>query len=279
MKYKLLIILGVTVLVMGCSGNDADYQASHVHDDDLILADVDGQPISLPMLEYLMAERGVEEDDHDGMRDLFDELVRVQVVANAARREGIADEPRVRARRAVRDLEILQQEYFDRVYRESPPTEDELREVYEAQTARSGDRQFLIESILYGDQSEALRAIARVEDGEREFDELLASARATGLTVDDDLWVDLGQLPDSLSPLVAEADAGEMIGQPLQTANGWRVLRVVDSRPLDAPAFEEVREGIARHLVRQRIEERITELAEDAEVTPHLPLDEAADAE
>jgi peptidyl-prolyl cis-trans isomerase C len=273
MKFKIMIILVLFALV-GCQGQEPG--SGLVDDDDVILVLVDGDPVTLPMLEYMMAQRNVSEDDHDGMREILEELIRLRAVANAAREEGLDREPRVRARRLIQDLETLQLRYFDQVYRDYPVTDEDVAAIYQAQLERAGDQQFQIEAILYGDQSEALRQIARLEDGEATFDELLASAQATGLGVDEPLWVDRSQLPEDVAVLLAETEVGEAVGLPLQTPQGWRVLRVTDTRPIEVPSLEQVREGISRHLVRQRLEALVEDLYEAAEITPMLPLEDAS---
>ncbi|TVQ34016.1 MAG: hypothetical protein EA370_11235, partial [Wenzhouxiangella sp.] len=98
------------VLTLAACGSDRQDQGL-VDDDDVVLVLVDGQPVTLPMLEFMMSSRGVSEDDHEGMRELLDELIRLRAVANAARAEGLDREPQVRARRMLRDLETLQLRY------------------------------------------------------------------------------------------------------------------------------------------------------------------------
>ena len=271
MKLKLLIIL-VSIGLVACQ---QEQQPGLVDDEDTILVLVDGEPVTLPMLEYMMSQRGISEDDHDGMREILEELIRLRAVANAAREEGLDREPQVRARRMIRDLETLQLRYFDQVYRDYPVTEEDIQAIYQAQVERAGDHQFQIEAILYGDQAEALRQIVRLEDGEATFDELLASAQATGLGVDQPLWVDRSQLPEDIAVLLDETEVGEVVGLPLQTPQGWRILRLVDTRPIEVPTLDEVREGISRHLVRQRLEALVEDLYEAAEITPMLPLEDA----
>ncbi len=272
MKLKLLIFT-VSIALVACQDQQPDNQL--VDEDDTILVKVDGQPVTLPMLEYMMSQRNVSEDDHDGMREILEELIRLQAVANAAREDGLDREPQVRARRMIRDLETLQLRYFDQIYHDYPVTEDDIQAVYQDQVDRAGGEQFRIEAILYGDQTEALRQIARLEDGEATFEELLASAQATGLGVDEPLWVDRSQLPDDIAALLDETEIGEVVGLPLETPQGWRVLRVVDTRPIEVPALADVREGISRHLVRQRLEALVEDLYDAAEITPMLPLEEA----
>jgi peptidyl-prolyl cis-trans isomerase C len=274
MKYKFLIISSF-IFLSACQDKEPEHPL--VDPEDTILVLVDGSPVTLPMLEYMMTVRGISEDDHEAMREQLDELIRLQAVANAARAEGMDREPRVRAQRMIRDLEALQLRYFDQMYRDYPVTDEDIEAIYRSQVERSGDRQYLIETILFQDQAEALSNLAAVEDGQTEFEQLKSTARERGQLIDEALWVDGSQLPVDIAALLAETETGEILGLPLQTPQGWRLLRVVDIRGVEVPALEEVHEGIARHLVRQRLEALVQDLFESAEITPMLPLEDATD--
>ena len=261
------------LLLSACQPTSSD---PFIDPEDVILVEVDGRPISLPMLEYMMAQRGVDEDDHEAMREVLEELIRLRAVANAAEQDGLADQSEVRAQRALRDMETLQLRYFSRIHEEYPVTDEDIRVVYENQLRRSGDRQFRLETIVYPSQAQALLAIASLEDGETDFASLREQARSDGLVVEPTGWVDRSQVGEELAPLFVEAEADDVLSAPLQTPQGWRLVRIAEQRDLQAPALEDVREGIARQLVRQRLEALVEDLYQASEITPMLPLEEAA---
>lgn len=271
MRSNLLIAMVAALLLTACGSEPQGL----IHDDDVILVEVDGQPVSLPMLEYMMRQRGIAEDDFDGMRELMDELIRLRAVANAAQREGLADTPEMRAQRVLRDLEALQIGYFAHIHDQYPVSEEDIRRVYETQLARSGPRQFRFDSVLFASQGQALLAIAALEDGEVSFEDLAAAEGFVSLGRETTGWVDRSQVGQEIGALLDEIEADEIIGTPLQTEQGWRVLRVSDSRPLDVPPLDAVRDGIARQLVRQRLEAVVEDLYEAASITPMLPLEPA----
>lgn len=274
MKYKLLIVIALVALV-ACQSDRG--QPGLIEDEDTILVLVDGQPITLPMLEFMMARRGISEDDHEAMRELLEDLIKLRAVANAATAEGMDREPRVRAQRMIRDLETLQLRYFDQIYRDHPVTDEDVQIVYQRQIERSGTRQFQLETVVFRSQSEALSQLVRLEDEDLSFDELKSEAQAQGLPADEGLWVDRSQVPDDIAALLDDVEVGEVVGLPLETPQGWRILRIIDTRQIDVPPIEQVREGIARQLVRQRLEALVEDLREGAEITPMLPLEEVSE--
>lgn len=271
MKNNLWFILAFALLV-GC-GERPDAGAEPDTGDEVVLVRVDGQPITLPMLERVMESRGIGEDQHEAMRDLLDELIRLRVVANAAIDEGVDREPEVRAERQLRDMETLYRHYLDRAQRAEPVTDEEIEAVYRRQRERAGDTQYRIETIVYPSQSDALREIARLEDGETDYEGVRGTAEAAGRSIEQPGWIDRSQVPEEFAMLLAESSAGEVVPLPLDTPQGWRLVRVTDTRELEAPALDEVREGIARRLLEQRRQARIEKLFEQADIQPMLPLD------
>jgi len=247
---------------------------SAVGEDEVVLVLVDGQPITLPMLEYTMEARGISEDDHDAMRSALDELIRLQAVANEARSSGLADQPRVKAHQRLRSLEALQISYFEQLAQEQPISDAEIETAYRAQIERAGQRQYQIETIVYTNQPAVLTALESIEEGSADFEALARQARANGLAVDEPLWVDLSQLPPDIGSLLQEAESGAVLSLPLQTQQGWRLVRLSDTRRLQPPALEQVRQGIVRTLARERVNARVDELYEASEITPMLPLED-----
>jgi peptidyl-prolyl cis-trans isomerase C len=273
MKSNYLIIIVFSLLLAACNGQETGSGSNG--EGPVVLVEVDGSPITLPMLEQAMEARGVREDEHERMRELLDELIRMQAVANAARAEGVADEPGVQAELRLTEMQTLFGHYLDRALSAEGVSPDQVREAYDAQLARSGDTQYRIEIIGYEDQARALKAIKRLQDGETDYAELHAEAQASELRVDEPGWIDRSQVPEDFAARLVETGTGEVVAQPLQSNQGWYLVRVVDTRPLEVPAFEEVREGIARSLVQRRRQALIESLYDQAEITPMLPLDDA----
>lgn len=271
MNCRLLILLSI-VFVSACAQEGGESAASG--EEAVVLVEVDGAPVTLPMLERVMEVQNVAEDDHERMRQVLDELIRMQAVANAARSEGLADDPEVRAEIRLGEMQTLYRHYVNRAQRADPVTDEEIEAVYQAQRERSGDTQYRIETIAFDDQARALQAIRRLEDGDVTYSELRAEAKAEGLAIEEPGWIDRSQVPQDFAARLDEADAGSVVPQPLESRQGWHLVRVLETRDLEVPSLEEVREGIARSLLQQRRQALIQSLYDQAEITPMLPLDD-----
>src|SRR5699024_6202608 len=126
MSSRYLIILAV-VLVSACNGPGR--QPADGADETVVLVEVDGTPVTLTMLETAMEARGVSEDDHEAMRELLDDLIRMQAVANAARAEGLDHDPDVRARLRIAELQVLNQHYLGQAQQARTISDQDVRDV------------------------------------------------------------------------------------------------------------------------------------------------------
>ncbi len=272
MKYNYLILL-LSLFLIAC-GNQGS-ESVDTDTETVVLVEVDGTPVTLSMLEVAMEARGVSENDHEAMRELLDELIRMQVVANAARGQGLDRNPKVRAQLRLAELQTLYRHYLERAQRGKSISEQDIRDVYAAQLQRSGDTQYRIEIIGYDNQTRALKAIERVQEGAVDYAALRTEAQAAGLMVDEPGWIDRSQVPEDFAALLVEAGTGEIVPQPLENPRGWLVVRVSDKRDLQVPPFEQVRDGIARSLAQQQGQTLVESLYDQAEITPMLPLEQA----
>jgi peptidyl-prolyl cis-trans isomerase C len=268
MKNKMLIPIAFLALsLMGCQANEPWHSK-----EDVVLVEVDGRPVTLPMLEFMMDNKGITEEDTDGMRELLEELIRLRVVANAAETDGLADQKMLRAERAIKDMEALQIAYFKQVYEQFPVTDERIEEAYRAQVARAGQFQYQLETISFVDQPQALSALLQLEEGAETFESLITEAKANGREVMTSPWVDQSQVPDRFAAALVRSQVGSIVTLPLPAPNGagWLVTRIADRRGLSAPPIDQVREGIARSLVRQRLDALVEDLYAAADIVPML---------
>lgn len=272
MIYKLLILLICSCFLFGCEPADERYAL--VGEDDVVLVEVDGHPVTLPMLEFLMTARGAEAEDTDAMRRLFDELLRLRAVANRADQEGISDRADVRAQRAVGDLELKYRNFIEAWQRENPVTDETIESAYQAQRERAGDTRFIIETIEFDQQAEALEELRRLQSGESGFEQAIGRATEAGRLARRTDWIDLSQVPSGFGEALRETAMGDVVDSVLPYQNQWIVVKVAERDELTPPSLEEVREGIRRTLMAERTRQMIEQTFDRAEITPILPLEQ-----
>jgi len=270
---RALIIIFLTSFLSGCQQSEPTHPL--VQEDDVILVDVDGVPITLSMLEHMMEVSEVTEDDEEGMRELLDGLIRRQAIASRAQREGISERDDVRAQRMLQDIEIQYVNYLQQFQLDNPVSDEEIRSVYQSQVERAGDRRYKIETIEFPEQPPALAELEALKAGELTFQEAIDRATADGRIARRTDWIDSTQVPPDFASVLADTGAGDVVETLLPYEGQWLVVRVAEVEAFEPPALDEVREGIRRTLTRQKTEAMIERTYERAEITPRLPLNDA----
>lgn len=277
MSFSRLIVICFMFFLLaavgGCGDSEGDYRL--VTDDDVLLVEVDGAPVTLPMLEFLMEVRGVDEEDTEGMRELLDELIRLRAVANRASEEQVSSRPRVRAERMVKDIEVQYVNYLEHFQSENPVSGEEIRAVYDAQVERAGDRRYQIETIEFAAQAPALKQLDALRAGGVSFQQAVEQATVEGRIARRTDWIDASQVPADFAEVLVATDAGDVVESLLPYQGKWLIVRLAEVDVLAPPSFDEVREGIRRSLVRQQTQSMIEQTYERAEITPMLPLEDA----
>ncbi|MCP1169919.1 SurA N-terminal domain-containing protein, partial [Limimaricola sp. ASW11-118] len=143
-------------------------------------------------------------------------------------------------------------------------SEDEVRELYEQRLSEYvQEERRLVERLVYPSDEAAAQALARLEAGEAQFEDLV---EARGLTLE---AVDLGDvaegdLDDAAEPVFA-ATAGDVVG-PVETGLGPALFRVNAVLAAEEVSFEEaapdLRDELARARARREIERRSEEITD-----------------
>jgi len=273
MSNKLLIIMVASVAFLASCGQGKHEFAAG--EDQVVLVEVDGVPITLDMLERAMEAQGIEADDHERMSAVFDELVGIQVVANAARREGGDRQARVQAALRLAEIRTLYANYIGTALSDDGLTEQDARDIYEQQRKLSGDNQYRIAIVGYPSQGRALQALDAIEDGQLDYEQLQLEAGSENLPVDEPGWIDQSQVPETFAQKMKSTAAGDVVPVPLNDGSAWYVVRVLETRELQPPPFEQVKAGIMQSLRQQQRQSLTETLMEQADIKPMLPLEDA----
>lgn len=273
MSYRLLTALAFAgVFLLSCGQGEHEFAAG---EDQVVLVEVDGVPITLAMLERAMEAQGVDADDHERMSALFDELVGIQAVANAARNEGLDKRAPVQAALRLAEIRTLYANYISTALGDDELSEKDARDVYEQQLKLSGDSQYRIAIVGYPTQGEALKALEAVEEGRLDYDRLKEEAGRENRLADEPGWIDQSQVPEAFAQALATTTAGDVVSAPLGDGQAWYVVRVLETRKLQPPPFEQVKTGIKQTLRQQQQQALLETLRDEADIKPMLPLEDA----
>jgi len=199
-----------------------------------------------------------------------DAVIAAELLSQEAIRRGLDRNPRVLAAIDFQRKELLSQALLEEFLRASPIREETVRAEYDQAKARAGTEEYRPSHILVNTEKEARDIIARLTTARRKAnfaDVARQQSKDTSAGNGGDLgWV----LPANLVPEFAAAmtrlKKGEISRVPVQTQFGWHVIRLDDTRKLDFPPYEELRDRIAGQIQQVMLRRFIAELRATAKI-------------
>jgi len=204
--------------------------------------------------------------------DVKQRLINIELLAQDAIKQGLDKTPenQIRIRELRQNLlaELLMADYFTK----NPITEDMLRDQYSKElqslSASNSLEQYRLSVIALPSESEAASTIAQIKAGEpfaraakqKSIDPTKEQSGQAG-------WVLPSQVNPSIALVMTNLPKGSMSNSPIQTPNGWYIIKVEEKRPFKVPSFDETKNQIRANLVQQKQTEIINMLREKAKIT------------
>jgi len=181
----------------------------------------------------------------DQRTQLLDNLIRAEVVAQEASKDGTEKSKDTAALVELTRLNVLQQAVSNNFLKDRKPTEQELRKEYEIEVQQLPKTEYHAKHILVATEPFATKVVERLEKGEK-FD---AVAKAESMDPSKDNGGDLGWFtPERMDKEFADAmlalKPGEFTKKPVHTQYGWHVIQLVETRDVAAPPFDNVRQRL-----------------------------------
>lgn len=239
------------------------------------VATVDGQPISQAQLDVYAQRRGPEADP----LDLVNDLVSMELLAQAAIRDGLDREPRLAGELASQRTALLAQAAVRTRLEKTGVTDEQIAAEYERFKAEEMGEELNARHILVPDEAQAKALIAQLDDG-ADFAALAKEHSQDGSAESGgDLgWFEQDMMVEPFGASAAALEKGEYTKAPVQTRFGWHVIQLMDRRAAEPPPLDEIRNEIRGYLQSQQVEAWVNELREAAKVEILLDADDEADA-
>ncbi|MBG6201824.1 peptidyl-prolyl cis-trans isomerase C [Labrenzia sp. EL_13] len=192
---------------------------------------------------------------------LLDVVVDMELLAQAARQDGLDQDPDFKNQLEFLELQALRNAYISQKI-DSLITDEALKAAYEAEFKDfEGPEEVNARHILVSDKAEA-EALIKELDGGADFVEL-AKEKSTGPSGPNggDLgYFGKGQMVKPFEDVVFTLEPGEYTKEPVETQFGWHVIKLENKRPQEKPAFETVAGDLRQRLIREQYEAKMAEL-------------------
>ncbi len=252
-----------------------------------VVAQVDGERFTLSDLDRMLGEQidlavksqmGMSAEEEDAFRKRIYErladpkekmrqvqqLITTRVLAKESRERKVHQTQAFRDRLVAMADEILASTLlFEEVNRRASVTDADIERFYEANQDRyAQSAATFIAHILCRSETHARDVIRKIEGGASfedvaEAESLDSGTRAKGGMLNAPVSADSEYVPlfganKDLHDVIREAAAGEVLGQPYESVQGWHVIKVVSHRERIEQPLEEIREQVRRDTLNAR---------------------------
>jgi peptidyl-prolyl cis-trans isomerase C len=232
-----------------------------------IVAVVNGENVSQPLLDTFAKGRGLDPADAEQRQQALDSLIENILLAQEGLKSGLAAQSDVQAELALVRMQQLSGRQLG-VLRESVDVpEQELVDYYNREVERTGRVEYNVQHLLFEDQASAEAALLEARAEGADFAALMEKYSGSAKQARDLGWGHLAQLPPEFAQLLTELADGEVAPVVVSTRFGFHVIRRVAERPFEPPAFEQVREGVRQQMLGQALADRVRALRAAAQVT------------
>lgn len=217
----------------------------------------------------------------DGMKNLVNQLADNAALAEAARKEGVADKADVKTLLKIITNVRLSQEYFEqkikpRADNVTIPTE-ELQQYYNNNLAKYDSTEVKARHILVRDEAKAKSLYDQVKAKPAKFSELAkanSEDKGSGANGGDLGFFTRGRMVPEFETAAFALKVGE-ISQPVKTQFGFHIIIVDERKENGVKPFEEVKGEIENELKRGKSQEVVTAAIEDVKAKMNLKVDDS----
>ncbi len=231
---------------------------------------VNGKPIKKNLYDFIvkdLASRGQKTDDNLNNM-IVDRMISMELINQEAEKTGLSKDINYLLKEELARKEMLYNTFLQNYVQKNPISESDIKNAYEQYKKDLGSQEFNAKHILLASEQEAKDVIAELNKGGN-FNKIAKDkSKDTGSK---DKGGDLGWFPaNSMVKPFAEAltslKKGNVTTIPVQTQFGWHVIKLEDTRALQAPEFDKVKEGLAKTLQQKQLDKLVLDLKAKAKI-------------
>jgi peptidyl-prolyl cis-trans isomerase C len=247
MKYQYLWVVACAVGLVACTKKNETTTAATVNASPPV-ATVNGTPISRDFYEFYVknaAGKPSSELSAEQREQALDNLVRAQVVAEQAEKDGLLKDKDTAAILELERLNVLQQAVSERYLKDKKPTEQELRAEYETQVGLLAKQEYRARHILVATEDFAKKLVAQLDKGGNFGDIAKRESMDSSKTQGGELgWFTPDRMVKPFADAVTALKVGDYTKTPVQTQYGWHVIQLEETRDLAPPPYDNVKQRL-----------------------------------
>ena len=270
-KFALAVLaISCAFIIQGCNENaseDSSSDSTTAQSSDAY-ASVNDVVISKQEFDnFAQAKRASQPEGNFSDRAIIDEMVATEILRQEAIKQGLSDRIEIKEQIKRQETNILINALLTEKFANLSFTEEELKSEYNRLTSMNDTSEYKARHILLQTENEAVAAIEELKGG-ADFIEL-AKQKSQGPSAPNggDLgWFKANTMVPEFAEAVQTMEKGAYSTVPVQTQFGWHVILLEDTRKVEQPTFEDVKQDIQRSLTRKTIEEYVDELQNNSTI-------------
>lgn len=235
------------------------------------IATVNGTPI--PKADYdaflknLLQGKPPTDLTPEQKTQVLDELITMQLVSTQAVKDGLENDPDVAASIAVVRMRILADAESQKFLKGKEPTDAQLHAEYDTAIASMDKNEYHAEHILVPTKEKAEQLIKKIKAGAKFEDVAKAESTDNSKANGGDLgWFTLTRMVKPFGDAVKGLQKGEMTQEPVQTQYGFHIIKLLDTREVAPPPFDQVKAQVSKGVVQKELIAYVEELKKNAKI-------------
>jgi peptidyl-prolyl cis-trans isomerase C len=222
------------------------------------VAVVNGKPIPTSRADAFakaMMQQSQQPDSPALRAEVRKSLIAREVMMQEAIKKNLDKSPLVKEQLDLERQRVIIQAMVRDFVTKNPIKDEEIKAEYDKYKAQMGDKEYHVRHILAETDAEAKAIIAKLKAGSK-FEDLAKTSKDTGTanTGGDLDWAPPSAFPKVFSDAFVALQKGGVTETPVQTPNGFHVIKLDDTRPAKVPPFEEVKPQLADRMYQIKLQ-------------------------
>ena len=230
---------------------------------------VNGVAVSQSIANVFINEQKAQgaPDSPELKKAVREELIRRQLLVQEAKKAGLDKKPDVAAQAETAREALFIRAFIQEFVKKNPISDDQLKADYDKIKTQMGSTEYKANHILVAKEDEAKAIIENLKKGAK-FTELAKQSIDPGSKDNGgDLgWASAGNFVKPFADALTALDKGKYTETPIKSDFGYHVILLDDTRPLNAPAFEELKPRLLQQAQSQQITKMVDGLRAKAKV-------------
>ena len=241
-----------------------------------VIAVVNGNDVTLGDVQIYMSSKAATGAQVDP-GSILNEYINRELIKQAALKAGIDKEDDFKKALDIQRTTLLVNAMLSKKLDKVDLSDAALKKEYNEQIKNAPKEEYKARHILVKTEDEAKAIIKSLEDG-ADFVKLAKekSIGPSGPNGGDLGWFKKTTMVPEFADAVAKLKDGEITKTPVKTQFGWHIIKLEETRKIDPPSFESMKDKLRSVVANKAIQKYLSELHKNAKVELKQPAGDSA---